>query len=382
MQFFFLGLLAAPLVAQTQIGGGTCNSSSLNGAYALSISGRQVNASGTFTGVMQASGSATFDGLSTVTIAATENTSQAVGTSLTWTGTYSVEANCAATVSVTAGGNATLNVAIYNQGKDFLLTGSDATYSYSGSAVVQPTTTCAVSTLNGVYTFNATGFTLATDSVSGIADGAGLLQFDGQGNLTVNVSTATSGTAASALSLTGTYAVSSSCQGSATLTDSHSNAYAMGFSVYSVTAVNTNFYATLARSGSFLMLGAGHTPSVQPAAGTCSTSSLSGVYSLELSGRGISGAGTFTGSYQGIGTATFDGQGNVTLAGADNTNLALGTAFSYTGTYSLPSNCSGALTVATTGAAMFTLVVWDSGSQFRMARKTKPARYSSTGKGM
>jgi len=379
MQFLFLGLLAAPLVAQTQIGGGTCNSSYLNGAYALSISGRQVNASGAFTSVMQASGSATFDGLSTVTIAVTEDTNQAVGTSLNWTGTYSVEANCAATVSVTAGGSATLNVMIYNQGKDFLLTGSDATYSYSGSAVMQPTTSCAVSTLNGVYTFNATGFTLATDSVSGVADGAGLLQFDGQGNLTVNVSTATSGTAASALTLTWTYAVSSNCQGSATLTDSNANAYTMGFSVYSLTAANTNFYAVLARSGSFLMLGGGHTPSVQPAAGTCGASSLNGVYSLELSGRGISGTGTFTGSYQGIGTATFDGQGNVTLAGTDNTNLALGKAFSYTGTYSLPSNCSGALTITTTGAAMFTLVAWNSGSQFALVGSDGTYVYSASG---
>ena len=72
VRFLFAGLLAAPLLAQTQIGGGICNSSSLNGTYALSLSGRQVNSSGAFLSVLQANGSATFDGLSTVTIAISE----------------------------------------------------------------------------------------------------------------------------------------------------------------------------------------------------------------------------------------------------------------------------------------------------------------------
>jgi hypothetical protein len=208
LRFLFVGLLAAPLLAQTQIGGGNCNSASLNGTYALSISGRQVSASGTFAGVLQANGWATFDGLSTISIALTENTNQVVGAPLTWSGIYSVQANCVAVVNITSGGSVMLSVMLYNQGKDFLLTGYDATYSYSGSGVTQPTG-CSTGTLNGVYTFNATGFTLAMNSVSGVADGAGLLQFDGQGNLTVNVSSSTSGAMTSAATLTGSYTISS-----------------------------------------------------------------------------------------------------------------------------------------------------------------------------
>jgi hypothetical protein len=176
VRFLFFGLLAAPLLAQTQIGGGTCSSSSLNGTYAVSITGRQVSASGAFTSMLQANGTATFDGLSTVAIALTEDTNQAVATPLTWSGTYSVEANCVAIANITSGGSATLNVLIYNQGKDFTLSGSDATYSYGGDGLIQPSSaTCSTATLNGVYTFDATGYALTSTSVSGVTNGAGVI---------------------------------------------------------------------------------------------------------------------------------------------------------------------------------------------------------------
>jgi uncharacterized protein (TIGR03437 family) len=113
--------------------------------------------------------------------------------------------------------------------------------------------------------------------------------------------------------------------------------------------------------------------------GSCRTSNLNGIYTFLLSGRGISAAGNFAGSYQGIGTATFDGQGNVTLVGTANTNLAQGKAFSYTGTYSVPSNCSGTLTITTASAATFTLVVWQSGKQFDIVGSDATYIYSGSG---
>lgn len=382
VRFLFAALLAAPLAAQTQIGGGTCNSASLNGTYALTLTGRQVTSTGTFTSVFQAIGSATFDGLNSATIAVTEETNQASGTALNWSGTYSVEADCAAVVNVTSGGSATLNVVIYNQGKDFLLAGNDDTYSYTGTGLTQASTQpagCSTGTLSGTYTFNATGFTLASSAVSGLENGTGLLQFDGQGDLTANVSTSASDNSAGTLSLTGTYTIASNCEGSATLSDPSSNSYGMSLSIYTDTTANTNFYASLVRPGDFLMTGGGHTAYAQSTGGTCDASVLNGAYSLSLSGRGISGAGNFTGSYQGIGTATFDGQGNVTLTGTDNTNLAQGSAFSYSGTYSVAGDCSGTLVVTTTGAASFTLVTWSSGSQFAMSGSDESYVYSASG---
>jgi len=113
--------------------------------------------------------------------------------------------------------------------------------------------------------------------------------------------------------------------------------------------------------------------------GTCSTSSLNGTYTVILGGRAISAAGNFSGSYQAIGTATFDGQGNVTLTGTANTNLAQGSAFSYTGTYSLPSNCYGTLAITTTSAATFSLVVWSGGKQFAMTGSDGTYVYSVSG---
>src|SRR5580658_7544313 len=152
---YILCLLATPLLAQTTIGGGACNSGSLNGIYSVSIAGRQVTtaatAPATYTNVFQANGAATFDGLSKVTINLTANTNQAVASSLTWSGTYSVQSNCAGVINIATGGSATLNLALYDEGHDFLVSGSDSSYSYSGNGVTQPAG-CSASTLSGVYT--------------------------------------------------------------------------------------------------------------------------------------------------------------------------------------------------------------------------------------
>ena len=144
----------------------------------MSITGRQVTTtamtSGTFTNVFQASGSATFDGLSKVTITLTADTNHAVATSLTWSGNYSVQANCAGVMNITTGGSATLNLAFYDGGVDFLMSGSDASYTYSGGGNTQPGG-CSVSTFSGVYTLTGAGFALNASAVSGAENGTGLL---------------------------------------------------------------------------------------------------------------------------------------------------------------------------------------------------------------
>lgn len=272
-------LLAAPLLAQTTIGGGTCNSGSLSGIYAVSITGRQVTAealtavsamkshlatSGTFTNVFQANGSATFDGLSKVTLSLVANTGQSVAATLTWSGTYSVQANCAGVINITTGASATLNVALYNSGADFLLSGSDATYTYSGNGLAQPAG-CSASTFSGVYSFSGTGFALAGSAVSGAENGTGLMQFDGASQVTVNVTMSTLGAAPSALALTGSYTISSNCLGSATLTDASANTYVMSISIYNSTVANAAAYVGLAKSSKFLVTGNAHAVYGQPA---------------------------------------------------------------------------------------------------------------------
>ena len=113
--------------------------------------------------------------------------------------------------------------------------------------------------------------------------------------------------------------------------------------------------------------------------GTCSAANLKGTYALNLGGRGISSTGTFTGSYQSNGTATFDGVSAVTFAGTVNTNLATGKSFTYSGTYTVPSNCYGTITLTTGSTATFTLVVWSSGRQFNIVGSDSTYVYAGGG---
>ncbi len=128
----------------------TCSSSTLSGAYAFSLTGRQVSAAGSFSGVLQGVGTATFDGLNAVKIALTVDTAQTAATALNWSGTYSMQSNCAGVITITSGGTATLNLVLFGQGVNFLVSGNDGTYSYSGTGNNQPTA-CTASLLSGAY---------------------------------------------------------------------------------------------------------------------------------------------------------------------------------------------------------------------------------------
>lgn len=260
-----LGLLfTLPVLAQPQIGGGTCSSASLSGTYAVSISGRQVSSAGVYTGVLQAIGSATFDGLSSATFSLTPNTNQSLGSAFNWSGSYSVQANCVAVVNI-ASANAALNIMIYNQGKDFQFTGNDATYGYSGSGVSQAAG-CSTSTLNGVYVLNATGYLLSDTSVSGVVDTVGLMQFDGQGNVTLNSSGSQGEAEIDITNGAATYTISSDCTGTAmsSTSETGSNPLQFTFNVYSIAPANTNFYLSIAQNGKFLVIGGGHTAFGEP----------------------------------------------------------------------------------------------------------------------
>ena len=111
-------LPAAPALAQTAIGGGACTSSTLNGTYEFLLSGRQVTASGTTSKLFQGVGAAVFDGLSHVTLTVTANivsTSQAFGTPLVYSGTYSLQSNCVGSISITGGDTGSFTVEAYSK---------------------------------------------------------------------------------------------------------------------------------------------------------------------------------------------------------------------------------------------------------------------------
>jgi len=382
---------AAHLAAQPQIGGGTCSSATLSGTYAVTVTARQLSSSGSLGNALVANGSATFDGQSMVSMNLTSDTNQALGNPLPWSGTYTVQANCTGHIAINTG--PTLQIAIYNQGKAFLWNGSDSNYTYAGGGNTQPST-CSAAGLAGVYEFNASGLGLSLTSVNSAGTATGLMQFDGQGNLTANMSAFGPGSS-STTTLTGTYSVSG-CQGSATLTDSNSNTFTLNFSVYNQTPVYVSgMYILIARSEHSIMSGsavasygqptsAGGAPTAPPpvmnqiGGGACTAATLSGTYSLSLSGRQISGAGTLTSNFQADGQATFDGVGAVTLSGTANSNLSAGTSLSFPGKYTLSSNCSGTATFSASGGS-FTLVVWNNGRSFAVAGADAIFIYSGSG---
>jgi hypothetical protein len=233
----------------------------------MTLTGRQLTTAAVYASVLQADGSATFDGQNKVTMTLTQNTLKGVASSLTLSGTYVVQANCLGSVTITTGDNVTFNLMIYNQGNAFLLAGTDATYNFTGGGSNASANACATAKLAGVYSLNANGFSLNPTGVSGVVAGVGLVQFDGKGTVTVNFNESSGSAGATPLVLTGTYTIASSCLGSASLADSGGNTYSVAIVATSVSAVSVNgFDITIGQSGKFTMLGAGHPLYGQPTA--------------------------------------------------------------------------------------------------------------------
>ena len=223
-RIFLISMAVSSLSAQPQIGGGACNSASLNGNYSLTLAGRDVSQTATLSLVSVGVGSATFDGLSKVTLTVTPNTGKGQGAAQTWSGTYSMQVNCIGTLTITSGNSATFTVESYNQGKDYLITGQDGTYAYTGSGNLLPTT-CSASQMNGTYSFNGNGFiTTSAGAISGVSDFSGVMQFNGSGTVTSTWYISALGST-QMLTASGTYSVNSNCSGTATLTDSAGNKY-------------------------------------------------------------------------------------------------------------------------------------------------------------
>jgi hypothetical protein len=224
-------LLAAPLLAQPQIGGGTCTSSTLNGAYSLMLTGRDLSSAVAFSNILQGIGTATFDGLSKVTFSLTNNTNKTTGVPQTQSGTYSLQSNCIGVVNITSGDTASYILGVYNTGEAYFITGQDGTYSLLGSGNTVPAS-CTAGTLTGVYTFNGNGDSLTSGTIAGVNNISGLLTFDGTSAVTGTWFVSASGTSKSTAT-TGTYAVTAGCTATANVTDSSGNAYALVFAINS-----------------------------------------------------------------------------------------------------------------------------------------------------
>jgi uncharacterized protein (TIGR03437 family) len=112
---------------------------------------------------------------------------------------------------------------------------------------------------------------------------------------------------------------------------------------------------------------------------TCSVSTLTGTYSLVVSGRNVNASIALNRSYQAVGSATFDGNGNVTFLLVANTNLQQGVEQTLTGTYNLSANCVGTLNISVGDTAAYTLIAYNKGKAFSITGQN--ATYILTGTG-
>jgi uncharacterized protein (TIGR03437 family) len=192
---------------------------------------------------------------------------------------------------------------VWSSGTQFDITGSDATYVYSGSGSSnQPQGGCATATLSGSYTYDASGPSLSGTAETGSADVAGVLQFDGQGNVTNASYTITeSGTTPLPITATGTYSVTSGCLASATLTDSTGKTNALNLVIMGNYGQNASL---IEASSQYMFDGSAHSAFLNPsqsvgnafnyAVGATPAGSAFLLYGLEFAAPNKSAAPTTT----------------------------------------------------------------------------------------
>jgi hypothetical protein len=239
-------LLAVPLLAQPQIGGGTCSSATLSGTYSATLTGRDLSSAVAFSSTTEGIGSVVFDGLSKVTFTLTTNTVKSFGTAQTLAGTYSLQANCIGVLTITTGDAASFTLESYNGGKNYIITGQDGVYALTGSGGTLPAT-CPTALTAGSYPMNGTGFGLTSASISSTFNIIGMIQLSGTNTIAINANLASS-TGAKTLSATGTYTLAPNCSATASLTDSSGFTYSLVFEFTTATGNNFAFSSASVQS--------------------------------------------------------------------------------------------------------------------------------------
>jgi uncharacterized protein (TIGR03437 family) len=112
---------------------------------------------------------------------------------------------------------------------------------------------------------------------------------------------------------------------------------------------------------------------------TCTAATLTGTHSLILTGRNVSSTAVLSNVFLATGTANFDGVSAVTLSLTINTNQTPGVVQTWSGTYGLPANCLGTLTIATGDTASFTLIPYNKGNNFTITGQDATYGYTGTG---
>ncbi len=112
---------------------------------------------------------------------------------------------------------------------------------------------------------------------------------------------------------------------------------------------------------------------------TCTNATLNGTYSLLLTGRDVLPSAALTKAFFGVGTATFDGVGAFTFSMNVTTNASAGVTQNWAGSYNLPANCLGSVTVTSGDVALLTLIPYNSGNDFTLTGQDGTYEYTGSG---
>jgi uncharacterized protein (TIGR03437 family) len=211
--------LCIPLYSQSQIGGGTCTNATFTGTYYYVVSGDV--ASGMEFNPYAEMGQLVADGHGNVSGRSQASVGGSL-TSYTLVGTYSVQTNCAGTLTLTANSKPTAPITfqVLNGGEGAVIAYSQQSAVITGRAYRSDEAgQCGNGSLSGGYAFLLTG----VDYISGNEDyysSAGNMVSDGNGNLTSVVSTVNINGTTAIGSATGSYSLQSDCSGTARVSGS------------------------------------------------------------------------------------------------------------------------------------------------------------------
>ena len=316
------------------------STSSFQGQFAFSMSGR--NASGAFSraGSFTADGAGRLSGgLEDVNPAACVTTNP-----FSFVGSYTIGLDGRGTMAFNDGCSpATFNFVLVNSNQ-LQITGFDASGTAAGQASLQDLSAFRVSGLNGTYVFDFTG----VDGSSKFLSQIGEFTADGLGGITNGLVDANdAGAISSQVSFTGSYQLSSTGRGTATFGSSH-------FSFYIVSRGSAKFVGTDAA----LVL-AGQTAQQAPNTAFDPTF-LNGNFAFLLSGSVSEGTGVIATA----GSFSADGNGKLTTGVLDqNANGSPATNVTFSnGSYSVGSNGRGMATFSTTPSRTFVFYLSATGS--------------------
>jgi hypothetical protein len=223
MKFAILGAILLsvstfPVLAQAQ-----CSNSTLSGTYIYSVGGTVKNpTSTTATETYDEQGKLTFNGNGSVT-GSTTSTIAGVLASLTINGTYSVNANCSGTVTLTSSAqSAAFSIQVYSGGSTALISATSSPLGELASghlfrAANATGSQCGNGSVQGAFAMVLGGGTYVGTTRSDYANQCQVV-FDGNGHLTAAGEITTAAAGGTAWTGTGTYTIAADCTGSAQIT--------------------------------------------------------------------------------------------------------------------------------------------------------------------